>query len=436
MRYDFTNHALRGWLTTLGVALAFASSTGCGDITSLKQENPGQLSASTIYVPANANLIVNGAIADFDCAFARYVVGSGLLMDELTTAIANTDNYDYERRTIQTNRAYGTGGCGGANQQPSIYTTLSVARGVADTALAKLEEWTDEQVLGRSKLVAQAASYAGYSLVLLGEGMCSAAINLSPELTSAQLFTEAKARFDKAIPAATTANDAATLNFALLGRARALVDAGDLANAAIDAGKIPATFVANFAAAGTDVRRQNFVFIHTAQNSHSSVDPLFRAVTIGGAPDPRVAVTNSGKVGTAPGVQIWTANKYPTITTVMPIARYAEAQLIVAEAKAATGDLAGAAAAINAARNTRTGMPQYDVTGQTAAQVKDQIIEERRRELFLEGHRLGDVRRYNLPLNPAVGTAYAAGGGTYGDQRCFPLPDVERINNPNIAKTP
>jgi starch-binding outer membrane protein, SusD/RagB family len=436
MRYYFMNDAFRGRLTTLGVALAVSAGTACSDITSLKQENPGQLSASTIYVPANANLIVNGAIADFDCAFARYVVGSGLLMDELITAIANTDNYDYERRTIQSNRAYGTGGCGGTNQQPSIYTTLSVARGVADTALAKLEGWTDAQVAGRSKLIAQAAAYAGYSLILLGEGMCSAAINLGPELTPAQLFAEAKTRFDKAVTAATTANDAATLNFALLGRARALIDLGDLPNAAIDAAKIPATFVANFAAAGTDVRRQNFVFLHTAQNSHSSIDPSFRAVTIGGAADPRVAVTNSGRVGTAPGVQVWTANKYPTLTTVMPISRYAEAQLIVAEAKAATGDLAGAAAAINAARNTRTGMPQYDVTGQTAAQVKDQIIEERRRELFLEGHRLGDVRRYNVALNPAVGTAYAAGGGTYGDQKCFLLPDVERINNPNIAKTP
>ena len=26
------------------------------------------------------------------------------------------------------------------------------------------------------------------------------------------------------------------------------------------------------------------------------------------------------------------------------------------------------------------------------------------------------------------------GGGTYGDQRCFPLPDIERNNNPNIAR--
>jgi hypothetical protein len=180
-------------------------------------------------------------------------------------------------------------------------------------------------------------------------------------------------------------------------------------------------------------RRQNFVFVHTAQNFHSTVDVSFRAVTLGGAPDPRVLVTNTTRAGTAPGTVVWTANKYPALTTGIPIAKYAEAQLIIAEARVAANDLPGAAAAINAARNTRTGMPQYDVTGQTAAQVRDQIVEERRRELFLEGHRLGDIRRYSLPLNPAVGAAYTTGGGTYGDQRCFPLPDVERINNPNIG---
>jgi starch-binding outer membrane protein, SusD/RagB family len=65
-----------------------------------------------------------------------------------------------------------------------------------------------------------------------------------------------------------------------------------------------------------------------------------------------------------------------------------------------------------------------------------QLVEERRRELFLEGHRLGDIRRYNLAMSPAAGTAYPGGGGTYGSQSCFPLPDVERINNPNISKTP
>jgi hypothetical protein len=42
------------------------------------------------------------------------------------------------------------------------------------------------------------------------------------------------------------------------------------------------------------------------------------------------------------------------------------------------------------------------------------------------------MRRYNIPLTPAAGTAYTLGGGLYGSQNCFPLPDVERINNKNI----
>jgi starch-binding outer membrane protein, SusD/RagB family len=417
-------------LTSVATLFALAA---CGDITSLKQSNPGQLSAGTIYVPANAQLLVNGLIADFDCAYSRYVTGSALFTDELLNSFANTGTYDYERRTIVTNSGYGTTGCGNQSS-PSIYTTLSTARGVADTALAKLEGWTDEQVLNRTRLVGQAAAYAGYSLVLLGEAMCSAAINVGPEMTPAELYAEANTRFDKAVAAATTANDTPTLMLAILGKARSLLNLGDAPNAAIEAAKVtPATFVYNFTANGTDLRRQNFVFFHNSQNSWSTVDSSFRNLTLNGAPDPRVAVTNTGRNGTAAALAIWTPNKYATLTAAMPIAKYAEAQLIIAEAKALAGDLAGAATAINAARNTRTGMAQYDATGQTAAQVRTQIIEERRREFFLEGHRLGDIRRYNLPLTPAVGAPYAPGGGTYGDQRCFPLPDVERINNPNIG---
>ena len=61
----------------------------------------------------------------------------------------------------------------------------------------------------------------------------------------------------------------------------------------------------------------------------------------------------------------------------------------------------------------------------------DQIIYERRAELFLESHHLGDLRRYGFPLIPPPGATYTL-GGVYGTQTCFPLPDVERDNNPNI----
>jgi starch-binding outer membrane protein, SusD/RagB family len=418
----------------VAAAAAAAAAVACTDVTALKQENPGTLSASTLYVPANAQLLVNGVIADFDCAFARYVVGSGLLVDELSNAIGGTANYDYDARRLQTNQTYGTGACA-SNQQPPIYTTLSVARASADTVLARLRGWTDAELpaaVNRQRLIAQAGAYAGYSLVLLGESMCTAAINLGPELTPEQLFAEARIRFDSAIVAATAANDQTTLNLALLGRARTLLNLKQPAAAAVDAARIPSTFVVNMTGEGTNVRRQNFSFISINQSNWSTVDPSFRGLTVNGAPDPRVAVTNTGRAGTAQGSVIWTPDKYATLTTAMPIARYAEAQLIVAEARVAANDLAGAATAINAARGGRAALGTYSAAGQTAAQVLEQIVEERRRELFLEGHRLGDIRRYALPLTPAAGTPYPGGGGVYGSQSCFPLPDVERINNPSI----
>jgi hypothetical protein len=266
--------------------------------------------------------------------------------------------------------------------------------------------------------------------VLLGEAMCTAAINLGPELTPQQLFTEARTRFDNAVTAATAANDAATLNLAYLGRARTLLNLGDRAAAATDAARIPANFVANISTNATVARQNNYVFLGVNQSNWASVDPAFRGLTVNGAPDPRVAVTNTGRNGTS-GTALWTPDKYAALGTPIPVARYAEAQLIIAEARAAANDLTGAAAAINVVRTAR-GIAAYDATGQTQAQVIAQIAEERRRELFLEGHRLGDIRRYNLPIQPAAGTPYP-NGGTYGTQNCFLLPDVERINNPNIG---
>ena len=416
---------MRKILLLLGVAGVAA----CTELTTLEQQNPGQLDASGLYEPRNAQLLVNGVIADFECAFSRFAFGTAVFTDELTNAFSSSNNFDYDRRSLPTNAPYGTGTCGTAQTAP-IYTTLSIARADADSVAARLETWSDADVANRQKLLAQAYVYGAYSLTLLGEAMCSAAINVGPELTPAQLFAEAKIRFDKAVTAATAANDAATLNLALLGRARNALDLGDKAAAGTDAAKIPAGFSANISTDAGTARRQNYVFLGVNQSNWGSVDPSFRGLTVNGVPDPRVAVTNTGRKGTVQTVEIWTADKYTTLATTIPIARYAEAQFIVAESKLAANDVDGAVAAINAVRATRNIAP-YDATGQTNAEIQAQILEERRRELYLEGHRLGDLRRNNLPLLPAAGTPFTS-GGVYGTQSCFPLPDVEKINNPNI----
>ncbi|HVS60839.1 MAG TPA: RagB/SusD family nutrient uptake outer membrane protein [Gemmatimonadaceae bacterium] len=411
----------------LATVLATAA---CRDITSLQQSNPGQLGSATLFVPANAQLIVNSSQGDFECAYNEYIVGSGLFMDELANAISSVANFDLDRRTVTAGAPYGTNTCD-SQQIPGVYTPLAAARASNDTAVAHLEAWTDAQVPNRSKLIGVASAYAGYSLILLGEGMCTAAINLGPELTSAQIFAQAKIRFDTAVAAATRAGDTRTLNFALLGRARTQLDLGNSATAASDAALIPSGFVVNIEHDPTQTRRQNLVFIHTRQSGFSSVDTSIQN-RYAATKDPRIAVTSSGKIGSDGNTLIVYPNKDATVTSLQAVAKYSEAQLIIAENDANTGNLNGAVGIINTLE-AANGQPAFNPNPLTKTAVLAQIIEERRREFFLEGHRLGDIRRYGLPPSPAAGAPYVV-GGTYSGQSCFPLPDVERINNPSIGK--
>jgi hypothetical protein len=416
----------RAALSMLALLLVAAA---CRDITSLQQSNPGTLSTGTVFVPANAQLIVNSAQGDFECAYNDYVVGSALFVDELANAISNSANFDLDRRSMTPSHPYGTANCTG-QQIPGVYTPLAAARASNDTAVAFLQGLTDAQVPARTKLICVASTYAGFSLILLGEGSCTVAINLGPELTPAQIFAEAKKRFDAAIAAATSAGDTQTLNLALLGRARAQLDLGNSAGAATDAALIPAGFVVNIGHDATVPRRQNLVFIHTQQSNFSSVDTSIQNA-YAASKDPRIAVTLTTTKSSANNTLIAFPNKDATVTTPQALAKYSEAQLIIAENFTNTGNLDGAVAIINTLE-AANGQPAFAPSPQTKAAVLAQIIEERRREFFLEGHRLGDLRRYNLPPSPMAGAPYV-NGGVYGTQSCFPLPDVERINNPTLS---
>jgi hypothetical protein len=424
------HHAVRaivgaGLVTLFGLALA-----ACDDLTSLDQEAPSRIPADSLESPENAALLVQSAIGDFECALASYIVAGGLVGDELLNSNITNRLWDYDRRTIlPTNTVYSTETCGG---DPSVYTVLSTARYDADNALRLLDGWTDEEVPDRTQLIATAAAYAGYSLVLLGEGMCSAAIDVGPELTPAQLLGEAEARFTRAIEAATAVGDDAILNLALAGRARARLDLRNLPAAAADAAQIPAGFRVDATYSAARAQRENRIFTFTTRDVLGTVDVPFRGLEFGGVPDPRVAVIDAGIVGADETTPMFLPAKYSAFESPIRQASWEEAQLILAEAAVAGGDVAGAVSIINTL-HTNAGLPPY--AGGTPDEVMNQVIEERRRELFLEGQRLGDIIRYGLPLFPAAGTPFSTGAGTsgvYGTQVCFPLPAVERNNNPNI----
>ena len=419
----------RGWRYAY-LALFAGTLVACDQITSLDQEAPSRVIADDLYQPVNAQLLVTSTISDFECALSQYIVATGLVGDELIDAQLSQAGWDYDRRTIvPALTTYATVQCG-ATQVPGYYTPLAIARATADKITASLEGWTDQQVPNRQLLIATAAAHAGYALVLLGESSCSAAIDGGPELTPAQLFAEAESRFTKAITAAQAANNTDILNMARVGRARARVDLKKFADAKADASLVPDNYVHNATYSAATFRRENLVNTQFFRGLFSSVDPSFRGLTVGGVPDTRVPVVDAGVNGHDGQTRIWRTTKYATSASPIPIASGDEAILLTAEADLEAGNLTAAVTGINKLR-TKASLPQY--AGGTAAEVRAQLIDERRRELYLEGQRFGDIIRFSIPLSPAAGTPFPVKGGVYGNQVCFPLPDVERNNNPTLS---
>ena len=119
--------------------------------------------------------------------------------------------------------------------------------------------------------------------------------------------------------------------------------------------------------------------------------------------------------------------KYTGDGSPIRLATYDEAQLILAE-------LAGGTRAVNIINGLRdaVGLPHY-TGGTNATLIKQLIIDERQRALFVEGFRNYDIQRFAIPLSPAPGTPYPVKGGNYGNTTCLPLPDIERYNNPAIG---
>ncbi len=392
--------------------------------TLLEVEAPSRILESTLIQPSNATVLLAGAIADFECAFANYVAVMGTVADELSDAQANAAIWDIDRRTSNpATTLYASGGCGGFG---GVYTPVSIARYSTDNVSRLLGTWTDQEVPNRQALIARAAAYAGYSYILLGEGFCSAAVDLGPELTPQQVFTKAEERFTQVIGSPGVSDS--LRNLALIGRARARLNLGRRSEAATDAAAVPANFVFNARYNAANNRAENRVFRFNNTTGTVTVDSSYRNVRVGTVADPRVPVVDAGRGGSLPTVRLWTQQKYTALTAPIPIATWREALLIRAE-------VLGGQEAVNIINQLRARhtLPPFQSTD--AAAIQQQVVEERRRELFLEGHRLFDTIRFSIPLRPAAGATFPNGGGTYGTNKCLPLPDIERLNNPNIPRT-
>jgi starch-binding outer membrane protein, SusD/RagB family len=422
------------FVASLAMALILAVGlTGCDMLDkALSVDVPEFVAANDLESPGVAALLVNGTIADFDCALGAYVVNGALLGNELRDASVTAARFPLDQRIIEDTSPYGANSCTG--NPPGIYLPLSTAIWTSNRALELLKGWTDAEVANRQSLIAQAAAYSGYSHVLMGEGFCSSVITPEgPEVQPQAILQAAEARFTEAIAAADASGNTDIRNLALMGRARTRLNLGNKAGAAADARAVLASnpqYVKNATASSSTSRRWNRVGAEFF-GGNVTVDPSYYDLTVGGVPDTRVRVINTNTNGHDGATKVHIVAKYGTSRVAemrnvpVPVATWREAHLIIAEAD-------GGQEAVNRVNILRThhGLPQY-TGGTSAAEIQALIIQERARELYLEGHHINDLRRFNIPNTPAAGTPYRQ-GGTYGAVRCFPLSKVEKDNNPNF----
>ena len=424
MRFTIARHERRTVdlrrFTAAFLAASLVTTTACDRLLSV--DNPANVPVDALSDPGLMATLESGALQTFQCAWDNYIPTAGVLSGEYWVSSNFVNSHPWEWRGVVQIKSE-PGGCPGRNATSmGFYTPMQQARFQLEDLYKRASEFTDAQVPNRQRMMTEARAYTGYALLILGETMCDMTVDGGPKLAAADVWKMAEDKFTEAIALATTLGDNSLKNMAIAGRARARLDMGKLSDAAADARLIPAGFVRNaeYNASSANQARENRIFNMTFTNAFISVAPPYQGLTVDGKPDPRVPVIDAKKLGQDLVTPFFQQQLYKTVSAPVPIASYAEAQLILAEAST---DQTEKLAALNRVRALNNISP-------LAGTVTDDILlEERRRQLFSQGQRYTDMLRKKLPFQTGTNRK----GQVYNDAlTCIPLPDVETQNNPNF----
>jgi hypothetical protein len=410
----------------LALAAGLVALSACS--SDLQVTDPVNLTPDDLGASAPIGITINGARGAFQRAYDRHVLYTDLLSDAMVAAGTFPYQAEVDDRVIRANNEGLLG---------DMYVPLSVARFMADTASAILEQakggaGVDESA--RLEAVALARYFGGYTRALLAEGYCASAIAGGAALSSDDRMKDALAVFQDAETKASAAGKADLVAAARLGQARAQLWLANYPAAATAAALVPATGLAiNAVYSNASVAQKNFIARETY-----GIDEAIRwsvgdgTVTFLGKEkfayfDDFIAI---GLIKRRPDLSAFNSvvpvvgqTKMLTGDAPIPMATSAEAQLIRAEAALRASDRSGAEGFVNPLR-AKWSLAGISFTGPLAADLRV-LAEERARELYLTGERLTTLRRYlkdGVDLFPT---------GKSGTATCFPVPQQELDTNPN-----
>lgn len=436
-----TNHILtftRRRTAVAATALA-AGLAACSPDSVLTVEDPDVATPTSLATISALPVLRTGAIGDFAVAVDggddNFITYTALLSDEFINAETFPTRIEIDQRGIQPVN----GSIDGVYR--SMHRARASARRAADafatldaTNVARLE------VLNIEAMTLIMFSEQWCNGVSLGSLSASGVASYGDPQTGAQLNQTAIVILDSVLTLAGASVNAAVVtqaNFARVAKGRALLNLNNFAGAATAVAAVPTAYVYQLQHSENSGRQHNGIFLTGAVNRRFSVSSVegLNGLAYRTAADPRVVAPRGA--GTA-------ANGFDGATPLfLPSTKYAnrsastnvvsgiEARLIEAEAQLRAANTAGALATLNTLRTTVVGLaPLATVT-------TDVLFTERAYWMWLEGHRLGDLRRLVRQYSRATETVFPTGsyfkGGVFGPDVNFPIPVSEDNSPTNVG---
>lgn len=394
MTFEMRSGGLR-WVMALGLpALA-----GC----SFDAENPGAITEPGLETPGAVSALVSGVVGDYDFAFSRSALYSGLIADELRASgpYSTWRAADLEGKIDPHATASGI-----ADLPGEWWSRLQVARALAVDAYGRVPGAVPEAQ--QKPLQALTRLYSGMAYRDIGEYFCEASYDAGPRVSREKSLETARQHLTEAIELASAAGVDSVAQMASLIRAQVHLSLGNSAEALADVRRVPAGF-RWFAHYRQGAHESNQLATYLNEQAIATVQPDFWSTG-----DPRVPGRANGKAmdGVTPR---WDQSKYGKYDNV-PMGSWQEARLIEAEILIDGGQIAPAVALLNQVR-AAAGLPALSA-GLSKPDAVQALRLERKHELFLQGERMLDMRRWQL---------YPA-----GFQSCVPIPASELKANPNL----
>jgi hypothetical protein len=420
------------------ILATFAFPTACKDL--LKVEDPQTFGNQDLDDPNILQAVADGVEGIFQQTFDDVIVYSGLMSDELE------DTSTWVAWTDISNGVFRPNYAGGSTDFQGPQNDLLRGRYAAQNAAARFERVLGKDAAAKTKIMAQVKISEAWSDLINAMNYCEAPVDSSgPRQPDSEVLKASLPKFTDAITVATAAGSSASdfLSWARAGRARANLFLGNYDAALADAQAVPANYRKQALYAEGVSTHLPGNQLHVNRNRSGSLRSVWWAMVdtsnnavatnIQFVKDPwtlqndnRMQVLHPrGRLGANNRTRHYSIQKYADRAGPITITSKREMNLIEAEVYWRKGQLTQAIDALNRNRTTPpASLPAFDATSLTAAQVFDRILSERFAELFVEGHRLNDLARFDLV------TARLGAGRSIK----FPLSRTEILNNANMKE--